>query len=97
MMKIGHVDRGFDVEKVRKLLNIGRITTEDCRNCWAFRFCTLCAAAADEITHLSPEKKRNRCAEVRNYVEISFKEYCTLKEFGYDFDDDHNEANFKPV
>ncbi len=97
MMKIGHVDRGFDVEKVRELLNIGRITAEDCKNCWAFRFCTLYAAAADEMTQLSPKKKRNRCAEVRNYLEISFKEYCTLKEFGYDFDDYHDEGNFKTV
>ncbi|MBD7912581.1 Cys-rich peptide radical SAM maturase CcpM [Clostridium cibarium] len=81
--KIGHVDTGFNIEKARSLLNIGKLTQENCKNCWAFRYCELCAAAADSLTKLSPEKKLVRCESIRNGIEGLMKDYCTLKEFGY--------------
>jgi uncharacterized protein len=87
-MRIGHIDTGFDIEKVRTLLNIGRVTAESCKNCWVFRFCTLCAAAADDTKELSPKIKNLNCIAVRNMQEQSLKDYCTLKEFGHTFEND---------
>jgi len=89
VMRIGHIDTGFDIEKVRALLNIGRITAENCIHCWAFRFCTLCAATADDTKELSPEIKHSNCIAVRNTQEQNLKDYCTLKEFGHKFENDN--------
>ncbi len=44
VMQIGNLETGFELEKVENLLNIGKLTDEECRKCWAFRFCTICAA-----------------------------------------------------
>ncbi len=85
IMRIGHVDRGFDIEKVRALLNIGRLTKEKCIDCWAFRFCIMCAVFADDKIRLSAEKKQSNCNAVRNMQEANLKDYCTFIEFGHDF------------
>lgn len=87
IMKIGDVDRGFDIEKVRRLLNIGRLTESNCKNCWAFRYCSICAADADNLCDLSEDKKNNKCNKVRKSTEDFFANYCTLKELGnYSYD-----------
>jgi uncharacterized protein len=90
VMKIGNVDNGFDIDRIRELLNIGRLTAKNCQNCWAFRYCHLCATSADDITALSAEKKLSYCEQVRSSIDNSFIEYCVLKEFGYNFDDNGN-------
>lgn len=84
IMKIGHLDYGFDIDKVKALLNIGKLTEEKCKNCWALRFCTLCAAAADGITTFSVEKKTSACSKVRLNAENQLKEICVLREKNVD-------------
>ncbi|MDQ0089909.1 uncharacterized protein J2T12_003322 [Paenibacillus anaericanus] len=86
-MNLGNVDEGFDIENARKLLNIGNLTENECKNCWNFRFCTLCAAACDNLNGLSREHKLTHCSGVTNSVEDMMKDYCTLLEFGYTFSD----------
>ncbi len=86
IMNIGNIYDGFDISKVSKLLNIGQVTENQCKNCWAFNHCYLCAAYADELTEVSSERKGSFCNNVRVMVESDFKNYCMLKEFGYDFD-----------
>lgn len=88
VMRIGHVDRGFDIERVRALLNVGQLTEEECKNCWAIRFCHLCAVAADDLTLLSGEKKLTYCENVRYNAEQDLQDYCLYKEFNYDFEMD---------
>ena len=36
-MKIGHVDYGFDFDKVKMLLNIGKLSEQACKKCFAIR------------------------------------------------------------
>lgn len=88
VMKIGHIDRGFDIDKVKKLLNVGRITEGKCKNCWAFRLCNLCASSADGLSELSSELRSSHCESVRRNVEKNLKDICTLKEKGMNFDSD---------
>ncbi|MCX7921765.1 MAG: Cys-rich peptide radical SAM maturase CcpM [Clostridia bacterium] len=90
IMKIGNIGYGFDIEKVRNLLNIGSLTAEKCKNCWAFKYCYLCATAADDITSLSPKVKMAKCEGVRATIEDLLKDYCALKELGHTFEDDNN-------
>ena len=90
VMKIGHLDTGFDIEQVDTLLNIGKITENKCLNCWAFRFCTLCAASADDTNELSSDIKLSNCYKVRVGQEQFFRNYCTLIDLGHSFEDDNN-------
>lgn len=87
-MHIGHVDKGFDYEKVGKLLNLGKLTEENCKNCWAFRFCSICAAFADDMKELSCKKKSSYCKNVRKRQEDYFRDFCILNEFGHKFEND---------
>ena len=86
-MHIGHVDTGFNYEKIRRLLNVGELTKESCINCWAFSFCSLCAAYADNLDELSKEKKVSNCNLVRASLDYNLKDYCMFNEFGYPFDE----------
>ena len=84
-MNIGSIYEGFDYLKIRRILNIGELTEDECRKCWAFRFCTLCAAAADDNGELSRSKKLEQCQYVIKHIETSLKEYCMLIEKGFHF------------
>jgi len=87
-MKIGNVYEGLDIGKMRNILNIGKLTENACKNCWAYRFCYLCAVQADNLTELSAEKKLSNCKKVRLHVEEDFKDYCMLMEFGCSFEEE---------
>ena len=84
-MCIGNIYDGFDMEKVKKLLNVGKITGEVCKNCWAFNFCTQCAVTADNGERMTPTVRLEKCNKVRSHVENLFKDYIALKECGCDF------------
>lgn len=62
-MHIGSLDKGFDMDNINFLLNIGKLTEEECKDCWAFIHCIICAKKADKNGLLSVEKKRKACAE----------------------------------
>ncbi len=81
-IKVGSINDGFDVDKIRTLLNIGKISENKCINCWALTFCSLCAAAADGNDGLSTEKKVSRCSDVIYSADSILKDICTLREFG---------------
>ena len=87
VMRIGSLDEGFDYNKIYDILNFGKLTEENCKNCWAFRYCSLCAAYADDLDTLSANKKMKNCNNVRSILENQLKDYCMLNEFGYEFED----------
>lgn len=83
---IGNVHEGIDVERAQKVLNIGKLTKEQCRQCWAYRFCNMCVAHVDDLDSLSPALKLSRCQETREFVESKLRSYCTLREFNCQFE-----------
>ncbi|MZI81961.1 Cys-rich peptide radical SAM maturase CcpM [Clostridium butyricum] len=88
LMKIGHVDTGFDINKVRKILNLGQVDSESCKNCWSIRLCTICAAILDTSENeFSLKRKKECCKQCKENVEEMLKNYCFLKEFGHNFDE----------
>ena len=89
VMNIGNINKGFNLEKIRRLLNVGTISEDKCKNCWAFRFCILCCASADTGSGLSGDKKTSKCVRVRNMAENNLKDICTLKENNFDFGNDN--------
>lgn len=62
-MRIGSLDTGFDMAKVGAVLNIGLLTESECKDCWAFIHCNICAKRVDKQGVLSEEKKRRFCQE----------------------------------
>lgn len=80
VMKIGNVDDGFDVNKALSLFNLGSITPEACKNCWAIKKCGLCCRDADGGSSLSAEKKLRRCDGSRGMVEENIKDFLMVKE-----------------
>lgn len=79
-MCIGNINDGFDMDKAYKLLNIGQLTENKCKNCFAFRHCTLCAKYCDNNGTLSAELKSSNCQRVHNEILGLFKEYIFMKE-----------------
>lgn len=65
---IGSVDDGFDLEHANAILNIGKLTADECRNCWAFVQCNICTKKADDHGRLSADKKRKACKATREAV-----------------------------
>lgn len=83
IMKIGDVDNGFDFDKVKYLLNVGKVTEKECSDCFAIRNCTICAAMADGGDHLDKEKKLSACNVTRGNFEEMLKDLCAMKKCGY--------------
>lgn len=83
---LGNLDTGIELEKSEKLLNIAKLTAESCKACWAGDFCNICAAGMEDGDELSAERRLGRCENVRKTCEVQLQEYCTLREYGYNFD-----------
>lgn len=90
-MKIGYLDTGIDLEKARRLINVGEISKDACASCWGFIHCTQCAAFADDTHALSPQRRLSNCPRVLNSILEQFKDYCFLMEHGVDFDEQEGE------
>jgi uncharacterized protein len=86
IMKIGHIDTGFELEKIEKQINVGKITEEECIACWNFMHCALCCATADGGMELSRENRLAYCLSAMNRTLDNMKTVCLLLENGYDFE-----------
>lgn len=82
---IGNLDDGFDMEKISGLLNIAKITENECRNCWCFRLCSQCIAQAEKNGEISRSKRLSNCAAMRSQVENDLKDYIVLCDYNCDF------------
>lgn len=81
VMCIGSLDKGFDTAKAKKILDVGSITKEICRNCWSFRYCMLCAKRADDGGEcLSPKRKLANCENVRASTYEKLRKLLLLNE-----------------
>lgn len=87
IMRIGHVEQGIDSEKAKYLLNVGKITEQECINCFAFNFCKVCCACADGDTVLSPDKKRIYCNGTQNNALEDMRLITMLREYNYNFEE----------
>lgn len=83
-MYLGNLDDGFDFENARKLLNIGNLTAENCKNCFAFRNCMLCAKHCDNNGELSSVVKRSYCRESKSTFLDQLKMMVFYYEYGID-------------
>lgn len=85
VMKIGNLNKGFDMDKVRNLLNVGKITEKECKSCWAINYCSLCCQKADGGDHLSKTVKLPYCKISKENAYYDIAEICVLRELGVHF------------
>lgn len=79
---IGSVDTGICVDECKKLLNIGKLTENQCKNCWALRHCSLCAGQIDFVDEPRTCDKLKHCNNAKRQALFDLKELCTINEFG---------------
>jgi len=83
--RIGHIDTGFDLDKVESVLNVGKLTEEECLKCWNFINCGLCIAACDGEEELTRESRLRYCDGAKFDTYSNLRTICMLTENGYDF------------
>lgn len=81
---IGNVEQGFDLAQMEKVLNVGRITKEECKECWNLGNCTICVANLEyDKECFSKKAKYQACEEQKRGVSNYIYETAVLSEFGY--------------
>lgn len=83
---IGNLEKGYDIEKIKNLLNVGKLTEEECKDCVAMEHCKVCVGTMEvDRDEFCAESKKEICEASKNSFEEMLKNYCVLKEFGYEF------------
>lgn len=85
--KIGTLEDGLDVVKIRKLINIGELTETECKKCWNLRQCLICAREVDFEADLPRESKLKECPKNCSRTFFDMYELCVLNEFGLDVEE----------
>lgn len=81
-MIIGNVRDGIDIQKIVDLLNVGKLTKDECLNCWAIRLCKQCAMFADDTKTLCRNKKILECKNQYYSIKELLKDYVIYKSLG---------------
>ena len=68
---IGNLNSGIDKEKVKTFLNIGKLTEDLCKHCWAMRFCEICISKC-----IDPDKIKFMCGNKTECRKIFKKAMC---------------------
>ncbi|SHH84912.1 uncharacterized protein SAMN02745823_01178 [Sporobacter termitidis DSM 10068] len=85
--KIGTLDDGLDVGKIKKLINIGELTDTECKKCWNLRQCSICAREVDFEANLPRESKLRECPKSCSNALFDMYELCALNEFDLDIEE----------
>ncbi len=74
---IGNIEDGINIKHAIKLLNIGTLTEKECKNCWAMRFCSMCALYCmdEEKQCTSSEIKHLNCVALKKHTLRLFEKY----------------------
>ena len=79
---VGH----FNLNNMEWLMNIGSMTEDACKDCWALSHCRICAAEIDykeDQDGFTKEQNLTACEKSRRAVMGDLYEMCVLHEFGY--------------
>lgn len=69
-MKIGNVQKGFNLANVIRLLNVAQVNGDRCKNCWAFLHCGICAqTVCDDEAKISAKELAKHCLDIRSSLE----------------------------
>lgn len=89
--QVGNLQTGFDLERVRDTINVGRYTKEECLRCWAFLFCGTCIASMADGAEPSRKKRLSRCPGIKADLKSRLSDLEVVKHYGYDFSEEGSE------
>ena len=77
VLSIGNIETGYNMKKILEFLNIGLVTEEDCKTCWAMRYCKMCVLQCYDIEQkvISKQCKKIHCEAQRKTVLEEIKKY----------------------
>lgn len=83
-LSIGNLENGFDLNKIKEFMNIGKISEDECKNCWAMRFCEICMALCNDMDKrtLTKHQKMVACKAQQEKAMWFFKRYLNSQEQG---------------
>lgn len=84
-MCIGNIHNGFDYTRIVELLNIGKLTEDKCKNCWAIRLCEVCAKSCDDGRGISADAKKSSCESSRISAERKIRSFVLMSEILNDY------------
>lgn len=68
-LSIGNIYDGLDEEKIKELFDIGKISEENCKKCWAIKLCSCCCVQIDNGIELSKDMKHSHCLLQKKEIE----------------------------
>ena len=80
IMKIGSLEEGLFYDKIKKIVNISKVTEEECKNCVAMNKCSICARLVDDHGTFSAKQKLKHCDMVKGDLKRALKEVLCSKE-----------------
>lgn len=76
---IGSIQEGFNIKNAKNLLNVAKISEDECKRCWCYKMCELCCGKAENNGKLDKGKRLSFCKTSRFSIEENIKNYITLK------------------
>lgn len=80
VMRIGNIKTGFNQKKSFDILNIGKLTKNQCKNCWAIKYCTACVRICDNGESLDKQKKLKHCKQIKINISERMREIILFTE-----------------
>lgn len=75
--RIGNIHSGIDMEISRRFLNVGKISEDNCKKCWAIKFCNICIEKCGNIetNSICSLQKQIVCQEIKKHSFDFLKQY----------------------
>lgn len=91
--QIGNIYSGFTMPQIKKILNVGVLTKEECINCWAFMFCSTCIASMIEGQEPTKKMRLSKCQMIKESVMGRLSDLEIIKHYGFDFSEEGSNSN----
>lgn len=79
---IGNINNGIDENRVKELMNIGTLTEEQCKNCFAMRYCNICMKKCynPETKSIDKTAKKHYCINTRRGLMTCLKLFVAQED-----------------
>ena len=76
---LGTLETGINIGKAVEILNVGRLTQQECKKCWAIRFCTMCVRNCIDNGSCSKSRKLEYCSIQKKNALAFLKKYSKCR------------------
>lgn len=84
--QIGNLKSGYNIDKIKEILNIGKMTELQCKECWALQLCSICVHQLDcKGNCIDKDAKMKACLLNKKAALEDLIELAVLSEFNYEY------------